>query len=371
MQEIKKRRIVLASVLKPVNDPRMFEKMGQSLSRLYEVHIIGDSGTTRQDNASIVFHPLSYFKRISFGRLTAPLRILKKIITIKPDLLIICTHELLWMVLLARLFVHCRVIYDVQENYYRNIRSTNAFPSAIRFFIALYVRFKEKITVPLINFYLLAEGTYVEELSFVSRKKIVIENKLKRIDLEPVPKKRDADGNIHLLFSGTLAPTTGVFNAIDLASALYAAEPKIRLDIIGFSPLPEVYKKIKDDIRDKPFIQFHSSEKPVDHLKILHAIMSADFGIIAYPPNVATHNRIPTKLYEYMGYQLPILLIDHHAWVEICKPYSGAVVFDPVHFDAKQVVSLMQSQKFYTTKPTEVFWENEETKLLETVANVL
>ena len=30
MQEIKKRRIVLASVLKPVNDPRMFEKMGQS-----------------------------------------------------------------------------------------------------------------------------------------------------------------------------------------------------------------------------------------------------------------------------------------------------------------------------------------------------
>ncbi len=41
MQEIKKRRIVLASVLKPVNDPRMFEKMGQSLSHHYEVHIIG------------------------------------------------------------------------------------------------------------------------------------------------------------------------------------------------------------------------------------------------------------------------------------------------------------------------------------------
>src|SRR5688572_21283367 len=116
MQEIKKRRIVLASVLKPVNDPRMFEKMGQSLSRKYEVHILGDSGVTVNDNALVIFHPLPYFKRISFGRITAPIRILKKILAIKPNLLIICTHELLWVVLFARIFLRCHVIYDVQEN---------------------------------------------------------------------------------------------------------------------------------------------------------------------------------------------------------------------------------------------------------------
>ena len=61
MQEIKKRRIVLASVLKPVNDPRMFEKMGQSLSAQYEVHIIGDSDVMASGNPSIIFHPLSYY----------------------------------------------------------------------------------------------------------------------------------------------------------------------------------------------------------------------------------------------------------------------------------------------------------------------
>jgi hypothetical protein len=57
MQEIKKRRIVLASVLKPVNDPRMFEKMGQSLSQMYEVHIIGDSGNIVHDNSQSFYIP--------------------------------------------------------------------------------------------------------------------------------------------------------------------------------------------------------------------------------------------------------------------------------------------------------------------------
>jgi glycosyltransferase involved in cell wall biosynthesis len=371
MQEIKKRRIVLASVLKPVNDPRMFEKIGQSLSPNYEVHIIGDSGTTVHDNSSIFLHPLPYFNRISFGRVTAPLRILKKIIAIKPNLLIICTHELLWVVLLARIFVRCRVIYDVQENYYRNIRSTKAFPAIIRNFIALYVRLKEKITTPLINYYLLAEAAYVDELAFIGKKKIVIENKLKRILLPSIQKKSEMDGNIHLLFSGTLAPTTGVFDAIDLASKLHTANEKIRLHIIGFSQLSEVYKKIKYNIRDKPFIEFTAHEKPVDHTEILHEIMRADFGIIAYPSNVATHNRIPTKLYEYMGYQLPILLINHKPWVEICERYKSAVVFDPFQVNPSKMIHLMASTRFYTHTPKEVFWESEETKLLETVARLL
>jgi glycosyltransferase involved in cell wall biosynthesis len=272
------------------------------------------------------------------------------------------------MVLFARIFVRCRVIYDVQENYYRNIRSTEAFPAIIRNFIALYVRLKEKITMPLINFYLLAEAAYKDELSFIGKKKIVVENKLKRVPLPPIQKKSEMDGNVHLLFSGTLAQTTGVFDAIELASTLHNENEKIRLHIIGFSPLLDVYKKIKYNVRDKPFIEFTAHKKPVDHTEILHEIMRADFGIIAYPPNVATHNRIPTKLYEYMGYQLPILLINHTPWVEICEKYKSAVVFDPLQVDPSKIIHLMTSERFYTDIPTEVFWENEEPKLLEAVA---
>ena len=180
MQEIKKRRIVLASVLKPVNDPRMFEKMGQSLSPHYEVHIIGTKSKTDSSHDNIIFHPLASYARLSLDRILSPLRILKKILYLKPALLVICTHELLWVVLIAKIFLRCPVVYDIRENYFRNILYTNSFPAILRVFIALYVRIKEWITIPAINSYFLAEVGYEKELTFVKNKKVILENKVKK-----------------------------------------------------------------------------------------------------------------------------------------------------------------------------------------------
>ena len=71
------------------------------------------------------------------------------------------------------------------------------------------------------------------------------------------------DQNIHLFFSGTLALTTGIFVAIDLATKLHALEPKIRLHIIGFSPMQSVYHEIKSHIKDNGFILFEENHEPV------------------------------------------------------------------------------------------------------------
>jgi glycosyltransferase involved in cell wall biosynthesis len=368
MQEIKKRRIVLASVLKPVNDPRMFEKMGQSLSAYYDVHIIGTSNALDVSDTSIVFHPLTAYTRLSIDRILAPLRILKKVLDIKPDLLIICTHELLWMVLITKVFLRCKVIYDVRENYYRNILYTRTFPRGVRIFIALYVRLKEWITSPFITLFFLAEAGYEHELEFVKNKKVILENKVKKIPQQAPKKWSETDGNIHLLFSGTLAVTTGVFIAIELASKLHEKDQKIRLHIIGFSPLHYVYQEIKKQIKDKPFIQFKGDDKPVPHPEILQAIQAADSGIIAYPPNLSTQNTIPTKLYEYMGCALPILLIDFSPWVKMCQPYHAAIPFNMKNFNAREILRALKTSRFYTSLPLTVFWEIEEKKLLDAIS---
>src|SRR5436190_24397317 len=118
MQEMKKRRIVLASLLKPVNDPRMFEKMGVTLAQSdqYEVHIIGYPSNTSVSEQNLHFHQLSKFKRISFGRFTAQLKALQFIIKVKPELLVVTTHELLQVAILIRILFGTKIIYDIQEN---------------------------------------------------------------------------------------------------------------------------------------------------------------------------------------------------------------------------------------------------------------
>ncbi len=88
---MKKRRIVLASLLKPVNDPRMCEKIGMSLAQSgqYEVHIIGYPSGTQVSESNVHFHELPLFKRISIGRIGARLKAIQIVIKLKPELLII------------------------------------------------------------------------------------------------------------------------------------------------------------------------------------------------------------------------------------------------------------------------------------------
>lgn len=371
MQEIKKRRIVLASVLKPINDPRMFEKIGQSLAEKYDVHILGFNVDLQEDYPGILFHQLAPFKRLSFSRLLAPFRILKTVIMLKPSLLIICTHELLCVALVSKMLIHCKIVYDVQENYWRNLYYGEAFPFYMRPFIAGYVRVKEWLTAPFLDYFFLAETGYEKEIAFGRHKRTVLENKLKKSGTLTPTKQSKGDGKIHLLFSGTLAETTGVFTAIELAIGLYERDDRIRLLIIGYCAIPPVLAQIKNKIADKSFIELVGGNTIIPHEQILLAIQRSDFGIIAYPPNPSTENSIPTKLYEYLGYQLPILLTDHSPWLTICDMYDAAIPFDPKQLDADGTLGAMQRKTFFSTLPGDVFWDSEEKKLLQSIENVM
>ena len=88
---------------------------------------------------------------------------------------------------------------------------TKSLPFYIRPFVAAYVRAKEWLISPFIDYYFLAETGYEQEITFTGAKKIVLENKLKKSASLMVPKKSPTDRNIHLLFSGTIAETTGVY----------------------------------------------------------------------------------------------------------------------------------------------------------------
>lgn len=371
MSELNKSTVVIASVLKPVDDSRMYEKIGFSLSQTnqYQVHIIGTESPGKE-NSAIRQHPLKPFRRISLGRLIAPWRILIKTFRLKPDFFIITTHELLYTALLIKLLTRCKVIYDVQENYYWNILYTPAFPLLVKPFIALYVRGKETVTSKFVDHFFLAEKGYAHELRFPGNQKTILENKVR---ISPAERKSPTSfaskKTIQLLFSGTLAPTTGVFTAIDLAVKLHVLDDRIKLTIIGFSAQRAVREKIELLIKPRPFIELITQDNPVPHAEIFKRIKQADFGVVSYQINPSTMNSIPTKLYEYLGFKLPILLISHKPWVDFCNPCRAAVVFDSTNIDAVAICKEMLTKTFYTAEPTAVYWEEEEPKLIKVVSS--
>lgn len=369
MADSNKSTVVIASILKPVDDSRMYEKIGLTLadSGKYNVHIIGLASASA-NLSGVTAHPLKPFRRISIARLLAPWRILLLTLRLRPHIFIVTTHELLWLALLVKLIRGSRLIYDVQENYYWNILYTRAFPLLVKPFLALYVRSKEALTARYVDHFFLAEKGYQRELAFPGKRFTVLENKLRMG--KHVPRAAPFDpqkGEIKLLFSGTIAETTGVFTAIELAIKLHVIDDRIRLTIAGFCSQHQVLEKIRMLIQPRPFIQLIVRETPIPHTEIFDHIRTSDFGLVTYTINPSTMNSIPTKLYEYLGFKLPILLVAHKPWIDFCLPYTAAVVFDPAHFDAANILREMLTKQFYPVQPTGVYWETEAEKLLSLV----
>lgn len=360
-------KIVLASVLKPADDTRMFHKMGQTLASAgHEIHICGFPGGVKGKHENIFLHSHKHFKRLDFYRLTVPWRILRRITAIKPGLLIITTHELLLIGVLAKIICNTKLIYDVQENYFRNIIALPSFPVLVRPMLAIFVRTKELLLSGFVDHFILAETVYARELPFIRNKFTILENKAKK----PAHlKMRGRIGNnMKLLFSGTLAETTGVFIAIRLAAFLHQHDPGIRLTIIGYCSLPGTLKRIKEQIEATDFISLTGGDVLVPHEKILEAIENADAGIIAYIPNKATRDKVPTKLFEYLAHQLPVIITSHPPWTDRCATYNAGVTFDPDQIDAACILNELRRREFYTSSPSpEIYWESEEPKLLRAV----
>jgi glycosyltransferase involved in cell wall biosynthesis len=363
MQEIKKRRIVLASVLKPVDDNRMVDKIGRTLASVHHVDVIGFDGA-QTPVPGITQHSIGKFSRISIARFLAPWKILKIILRLKPDLLIVCTHELLLQAMLVKAITGGKVWYDVQENYSRNILKTDTFPVFIKPVLAGYIRLKEKLVFPWIDKYLLAEASYVNEMKYLQGKSIPLENKSRlasraRADIKTGRKK--------LLFTGTLSTSTGVFVAIEITKALHNIDKDVTLTIIGYCAHEGEYENILSRCLNNNFITLIGGNELVPHSKILEAIGEADVGIISYPANSSTWDSMPTKLYEYLANRLPILLVNNPKWVDYCRQFDAAVVFDPNKFLAVTVYENLGKNQFYSTDPQDVYWESLAPKLLSMI----
>jgi glycosyltransferase involved in cell wall biosynthesis len=361
MQEIKKRRIVLASVLKPVDDTRMFEKLGQALSSHADISIIGYPSTVIHDSPGITFYPLKRFQRLSMSRLFAPWRVLKRMFRLRPHVVVITTHELLLQALLLKVFRGSKLYYDVQENYYLNILHTDAFPRPFRGLIATYVRMKEMVFAPFIDRFILAEHVYLNQLRFARTRAVVIENKA----AGSLASARNYGKAVHFLFSGTLAKTTGVLEAIRLIGLLREVDPDITLTIAGFAPNADEFRALCAEVAGKPYIRLVGGDQLVPHRQVLELIRNTDVGIISYSPNASTEGRLPTKLYEYLAFRLPILARAGSDWTELISRYNAGVVYDQENFVATEILEKLLKTPFYPTFPAEATWEQEATRLLE------
>lgn len=371
------KRILIASILKPINDTRMFEKLGLSLSKLpdTQVHIAGFQAPVPEAPDNVYFHPLFNFHRLSVRRFLAQRQYMRLLEKIKPHLVIASTHELL-----RSSQEYCRrygakLMYDVQENYALNLTSQGHYPPLLRQLLAFGVRKAESKAAPDVAHFLLAERSYAAELPFLPQGKYsILENKYQAQGgySTPATPVTLANAPLRLLYSGTIAAMNGVFEAVDLVEKLHQQDGTTTLTIIGYCAQSQELQQLRQRISGKGYIRMIGGEHLVPHAQILQAISQSNVGLLPYRPNPSTARCVPTKLYEYMAYALPMLVQQNPLWQELLEQHQAGLSIDFQRVKADEVRRRLRQQRFYTAgAPHSVFWQTEEEKLLSVVKTAL
>lgn len=364
---MKKTKVVIASVLKPIDDTRMFEKFGLSLEQAnkYEINIIGFASKNIPTKNQIQFHPLGPFKRLSLKRFLARYTVLKKYIKVKPDIIIVNTHELLIVTVLYKILFGTKIIYDIRENYARNVRLQKIYPWIFRPIISFVIRLKERIAQPFVKAQIIAEHCYLQELPFLKDDVVLIENKFKQLDrTEVIPKTNSKQ--IKLLFSGTIAESYGAFDAITLVKALHKVNPNVFLTLIGYCAKRDDLLRLKAEIKDCEFIHLEGGDHLVPHTAIVSEIRNSTFGLILNQSNLLSDQKKPTRLFEFTANKLPVICINNPTWSPFLAEFNAGLIVNLKHLKPTSLLVEMENSIFYNQGDvTTSLWESEVPKLLK------
>lgn len=356
-------KIVIVSTLKPIDDVRAYWKIGQSLAKTnkYEVNIIGNVSKNPPQKQNIHLHAYLLKRTDYIKRLVISWIILKKILSIKPQIIILCTHEPLILCAIYALIVKCKIVYDIQEDYLANALYLKKGPMK---YFGYLVRWKEQWASRFINHFLLAESCYQRDIPFIGNRYTILENKA--VDLPWIQPGRIPQ---RFLISGTISEYSGIQLALGFFEK-YQSRFTSKLQIIGQVHDENLYRMLNSLSRSHTDI--YIAKSPIPYPVILKAIKESSYGIIAYQTNRVNRYKIPTKVFEYGRFGLVSIFQEGCYWSSESLKTGNAYPLnfrDVIDDDLLAINNLMAKPSH--TYPEESTWEASENKLLEIINTLL
>ena len=376
--------VLLASVLKPVDDTRMRGKFAETLlERPYtHVHVAGREASgdlqCREDEQlpRLNYHRIFSGSRLSLGRLAAQWRYWSLLQRLHPNIVIVHAPELLPLTLLwQRLGQGRKFLYDIRENYALNITTQRVYQSLTQRWLAAGLRWVETQAARHAAGLILAEASYSDELPFLTERPasrvVVLENKYQPAPAESLPTHARLlpapTEALQLLYSGTISELNGVWEAIALTEQLHRAWPGgARLTIIGFCQQPELLQALRTKVADHPaWLTLIGGADLVPHERIVAQIGHSHIGLLAYRQHPSTERCRPTKLFEYLAHGLPIISTPNSMWRLLLDEYGAGLQLDlSLPVETPVLVEQLQHRLFYPHGvPTAVRWAGEGKKL--------
>jgi hypothetical protein len=363
-------KIAIASVLKPLKDPRSYYKFGLSLreTNKYQINIIGFCSKKETDENSIKFHSLFYKKRNSFSRLKVGFRLLKLLSKIKPKILIVSTYELLPAALLGKVIFGYKLVYDIQENYALNITLNSPKNKLSKLLGTGIIKLIEFGSRAFIDHFIFAEKCYVSEFPEINNHTI-IENKYQGPIVKAKYTFKLERSNLKFLLCGTLAEVYGSMDALLWFDKFHKHFPDTSLKILGHAPLESFRLKLIKHVEDKPYFESTISSEPIPYELILNSYLTTDLVLLPYQQVKSISPKIPGKLYECLALNKGFLFSPNTQWQFLANKYNAGVTVNFQDLSKMEMISKeIFSKVFYSEAPKiDAYWASEELKFLSLI----
>lgn len=362
--------IAYISALKPVGEPRSFQKIGRGLAGRHRVHLIGYANNALPPAPeNIFFHPIFDFHRLSAGRLGQQKRLVPLLRAIKPGLVICGAFELLPILAALKPFLKYRLVYDVQEDYFQNILYQDNYPKWVKKPLAFAARACEHFSSLSIDGFLLAERSYENSLGFLRAPYQIVENKYSG----GIPAREKKEKGFDLAYTGTITRAYGVLEGLRFAKKLNEKEPSVRLAVLGYCSDPVLEVEIKSEAEGCGFISADIRSAFVPNGEILSLLARSDFALLPYLKNKSTEHCLPTKMFECSALQTPMLFpAGNPLWENFVSEKKAGLAVGFENADIEKMLLLMRESVFYPSgAPGDVFWESEEAKLFDLIGRLL
>ncbi len=243
--------------------------------------------------------------------------------------------ELLPVGALLKLFRNKKVIYDVHEDYRKQMLSKPYIPKIVRGEIALLVKIIEYLFSKIFDGIITATDDILMNFSYYKRAISVKNFPIVSIFANVKIKNNNKRNIFNLVYIGGLAEIRGVTQIVR-ALELVDSNEQLRLTLYGkFSPANYESKvrglKGFEKVEYKGWIKFYD-------IPIL--FKNFDAGIVCLHPIPNYITALPVKLFEYMAAGLPVIASNFPLYKEIIEGNRCGLTVNPV--EPKEIAAAIE-----------------------------
>lgn len=370
----KKTKICHLSTVHLPFDTRVFYRECISLTKEYDVYLVGNYCEDKEVNAVHIKAITPYSSRLKRILINIP-RVLFKAFSIRARLYHIHDPELIPVGILLRL-TGKKVIYDIHENYSQVIKLKQWVPLPA-LAIATY-KVVEWIGLKMFSGILLSEDSYKK--LYPKTPTVTIHNFafIEELKQFRVPDRHQLPHR--LFYMGSLDELYCIMEMIEAIAILHKRGINLSCVLMGSmskdirSKLESstVYKSVQHLIEFKPYIK--SAEG--------YALsVNATIGLCLVNKNANSYESYPRKMFEYMSIGLPFITSDFPLYKNVAEKHQCGVCVNPsspteIAADIEKMMNdsskREQMAKNGIKAAEEHFdWKNEEVKLLDLYRNIL